>query len=43
MAGLVEFFFDYVSPYGYLANTQLSKLEIPIARYITSLYWGSRN
>jgi 2-hydroxychromene-2-carboxylate isomerase len=32
MAGLVEFFFDYVSPYAYPANTQLSKLEVPIAR-----------
>jgi 2-hydroxychromene-2-carboxylate isomerase len=32
MAGPVEFFFDYVSPYAYLANTQLSTLEIPIAR-----------
>jgi hypothetical protein len=30
MAGLAEFFFDCVSPYAYLANTQLSKLEVPI-------------
>ena len=32
MAVLVEFYFDYASPYAYPANTQLSKLRIPIAR-----------
>jgi 2-hydroxychromene-2-carboxylate isomerase len=32
MAVPVEFYFDYASPYAYLANTQLSKLGIPVAR-----------
>jgi 2-hydroxychromene-2-carboxylate isomerase len=30
VAGLVEFFFDYVSPYAYLANKQLAELQVPI-------------